>query len=462
MIRAGALHRANGGYLILDAHKLLTRPFAWEGLKRALIAEQIRIESLGRARPDHHRDRSSPSPIPLDVKVVLLGDRDALLPARPDRPGILRAVQGRGRLRRAHDRDSGERAAVRPAASPTLAREEKLLPLDRGAVAEVLEHAVRLAGDSDKLSTPSEDHSRPGARGRLLGAGRNGHEVIRAEDVAAGRSMRAATAPTASASASRSRSAQETMLIDTDGEQIGQVNGLSVLTLGELAFGQPQPHHRRGCAGHGEVVDIEREVELGGPLHSKGVLILSGFLGARFAPDAPAVAVREPGVRAVLRRRRRRQRLARPSLCACCRRWPRCRSARSSRSPARSTSTGEVQAIGGVNEKIEGFFDLCSRRGLTGRPGRADPGGQRQAPDAARRRGRAPSNAASFTSSRYAPSIAAWNCRTGLEAGARTLDGGFSEGSVNQRVREKLLEFAEMRRAFSAGGAESDNDDVKT
>ena len=277
----------------------------------------------------------------------------------------------------------GERLYARLLA--TVGGREHLRPLDRGAAALAVEQASRRAADSEKLQVHAEtlvdllreaDHL----------AAEAGAAVVTASHVQA-----ALDAQVRRASRIRERIHEEirrgTILIDTEGEVVGQVNGLSVLQLGGFAFGRPSRITARVRLGSGSVVDIEKEVALGGPLHSKGVLILSGFLGQRFASERPlslaASLVFEQSYSGVEGDSASCAELV--ALLSALAELP----VRQGRAITGSVNQhGQVQPIGGVNEKIEGFFDVCRARGLTRRPGRADPRLQREAPDAARGRGR--------------------------------------------------------------------------
>ena len=368
LIRAGALHRANGGYLVLDARRLLTQPFAWEELKRALRAGEIRIESLGDRLGLATTVSLEPEPIPLDAKVVLVGDRDGLLPAGEPRPGLPRAVQGPGGLR-----GGGAAPARRPSSATRScwARSRPAPGCGRWSRGRSPRSSTRRHASP---ATPS-GCPRTCAGSRTCSARRTTgrRKAGRAAGHRRGHRTGALDAQRRRASRIHERSLEEiargTMLVSTTGEAVGVANGLSVISLGEVAFGRPTRITARARLGDGELVDIEREVHLGGPIHSKGVLILAGFLGGRYGRDAAAQPPGEPRVRAVLRRRRGRQRLAGSRRARCCRRSAEVPLRQSIAMTGSLNQHGEVQPIGGVNEKIEGFFDVCAARGLDGTHG---------------------------------------------------------------------------------------------
>ena len=246
-----------------------------------------------------------------------------------------------------------------------------------------------------------------------------------------------------------------TILIDTDGAEVGQINGLSVLQLGSFGFGKPTRITARARLGKGEVIDIEREVELGGPLHSKGVLILSGFLGTRFAEDRPlslsvslvfeqsyggvdgdsASSTELYAILSALAGAPIRQGLAVTGSV---------------------NQRGEVQAIGGVNEKIEGFFDLCQARGLTG-----DQGAMIPASNVKHLMLRADIVAAAKAGQFHIYPIETIDQGierlTGLAAGERGDDGQFPEGSINQLVEAKLASYTEAMHRHSGRGEDKDS-----
>jgi len=456
LIRAGALHRANGGYLVVDAAKLLFQPFAWEGLKRALKSREIRIKSLGEALSLVSTVSLEPAPIPLDVKVVLLGDRLLYYLLQAYDPEFLDLFKVAADFDDEIDRTAANsRQFARLLA--TLVAQENLRHLDKSATARVLEECARHAGDGEKISAQVR-HAADIVRESDYHAGRNGHEIIGSGDV-----QHAIDARIRRSSRIRDRLQEEilrkTLLIDTEGEKIGQVNGLAVAQLGEFAFGHPSRITARVSQGSGEVVDIEREVELGGPIHSKGVLILTGFLASHFVTDRPlslyASLVFEQSYGGI-----EGDSASAAELCALLSALADVPIKQALAITGSVNQHGEIQAIGGVNEKIEGFFDICSKRGLTGTQGVLIPTAN------VKHLMLRHDIIASVAEDRFYiyPVDTIDRCLellTGRAAGARTADGGFSEGSVNRKVREKLLEFAEMRRAFSAGGAEPGNDDVK-
>jgi lon-related putative ATP-dependent protease len=443
LIQAGALHRANGGYLIVDARRLLLSPLAWDELKRALRSKVIRIESLGQALSLNATASLEPEPIPLEAKVVLLGERYlyyALSQLDPEFPELFKvAADFEEEIERTPE---GELLYARLLA--TFARREGLRPLDRGATARAIEQASRRAADAGELQVHAETVADLLREADHI-AGEAGAGTVAAAHVEA-----ALDAQVRRASRVEERVLQAiergVVLVDTRGEAVGQVNGLSVLQLGARAFGRPSRITARVRLGSGSVVDIEKEVALGGPLHSKGVLILSGFLGQRFAAERPlslaASIVFEQSYSGV------------EGDSASCAELVALLSAlagvpvRQGRAITGSVNQhGQVQAIGGVNEKVEGFFDVCRSAGLTGDQGVVIP-----AANVRHLMLRADVVEAAAAGRFHVWPVAtvdeAVELLTGVPAGERDASGLWAEGSVNRMVDERLAALAEKARSF--------------
>ena len=451
LIKPGALHRANGGYLILDARQLLLQAYAWEGLKRAIRSRQVRIESLGQALSLISTVSLAPEPIPLDVKVVLIGDRMLYYQLYQLDPDFGELFKVEADFSEEMVRTS-ENNLLYARLIATMARRNDLHPFDRGAVARVIEHSSRLAGDAERLSV----HLLSIAdllREADYWAGVSGNGVVTGDDV-----QRAIDAQIHRADRVRERVQDRilrgTILIDSSGERVGQVNGLSVIGLGNFAFGQPSRITARVRIGGGKVVDIEREVELGGPIHSKGVLILSSFLGARYAAEHPlslsASLVFEQSYGGV-----EGDSASMAELCALLSALAQVPVRQSFAMTGSVNQHGESQPIGGDNEKIEGFFDICKARGLTGEQGVIIPVSNVQhlmlrhdVVDAVQ--------AGQFHIYPMRTVDEALELLTGIPAGERDEVGNFSAGSVNQLVDARLRALAEKQRAFSAPPQESE------
>jgi lon-related putative ATP-dependent protease len=444
LIQPGALHRANGGFLVLDALKVLSQPYAWEGLKRALRAGEVRIESLSELIGLTSTLQLGPEPLPLTLKVVLVGERLVyylLCRFDPDFPALFKINAD---LESEVDRNPTN-TAFYARLMAALARRKGLPALSAPAVGRLIEHAARLAGDAQQLTTqtrPLDDlmqeagHFASAAHAPLidrphveeaLAAHRRRHERIREryqKEILRGQ-----------------------LLVDTTGRHAGQVNGLAVASLGESSFAHPVRITATVRMGEGEVIDIEREVALGGPIHSKGVLILSAFLAARFGTTMPlslkASLVFEQSYGGV-----EGDSASLAELCALL--------SALSGMPIRQelavtgsvNQFGVVQPVGGINEKIEGFYDICAARGLTGDQGVLIPATnachlmlKEEVVEAAR--------AGRFNVWGVSHVDEAIELLTGVPAGALGAEGKAPEGSVNFLVAGQLAQFTRMRQHFA-------------
>lgn len=452
MIKAGALHRANGGYLILDARKLLLQPFAWDTLKRTLEAGEIRIEALERTLSLISTTTLEPAPIPLSVKIVLTGDRMLYYLLSAYDPEFRELFKVSADFEETLDRDAdGHVLYARLIAS--LARRNGLKPLDRDAVVGVVEQASRRVEDAEKLST----HLRSLAD--LLKeadhwATQEGRESITRADVqtAIDRQIRRSDRLRERVYEAIRRG---TIYIDTEGEAIGQINGLSVISLGDFAFGQPSRITATTRIGSGKIVDIERETELGGAIHTKGVMILSSFLAARYARTQPlslaASLVFEQSYGQV-----DGDSASLAELCAILSSLAELPIRQSFAVTGSVNQHGRVQPIGGVNEKIESFFDICKGSGLNGRQGVIIPASnvkhlmlRRDVVEAA----------AEGRFHVYAVGTVdhALELLMGRPAGERAESGRFPEETVNGRIERRLAEWAEIVRQLSRANHDGEN-----
>ena len=452
LIKPGALHRANGGYLILDARELLQQPLSYDALKQSLRGRRVRIEAPGQVLSMVSTRGLEPEPVPLDVKIVIIGEPMLyyMLTQQDPEFGELFKVAADFEDRVEHSEDN---AVLYARLIAGLARDAELKPLDRGAVARVIEHGARLAGDAERLSVRVESVADL-LREADYWCGEEGKAVIDADDI-----QQAIDAQVRRANRMQERMEEEvtrgTILIDTDGAEVGQVNGLSVLQMGSFAFGKPTRITARVRLGKGEVIDIEREVELGGPLHSKGVMILSGYLGSRFAEDRPlslsASLVFEQSYGGV-----DGDSASSTELYAILSALADAPIRQSLAVTGSVNQRGEVQAIGGVNEKIEGFFDLCKARGLNGDQGVMIPASNvkhlmlRSDVVAAAKAGK-------FRIYPIETIDQGIECLTGVPAGERNAEGVFPEGSINHRVEARLTDFAEKTRRFTWRGDGGDS-----
>lgn len=453
MIRPGALHRANGGFLLLDARRVLSEPMAWDALKRCLRTAEIPIYSAGDRLGLTSTVSLRPDPVPLRLRVALVGERlhyYLLSALDPDFPQLFKLqADFDDHLALGEDSRSGYARLV-----ATLARAAGTRPLDAAAVAALMREALRATGDAERLTLDTgflsdlmreADHE----------ADRRGAALIAAVDidaVSAGREHRAGRLRELSHEAIT----RGTVMIDTAGARVGQINALSVLQLGKTAFGRPSRLTARVRPGTGKVVDIERETELGGPIHSKGMLILQGYLAATYATGAPmslwASLVFEQSYGGV-----DGDSASAAELIALLSALAEAPVDQSFAITGSVNQFGDIQAIGGVNEKIEGFFDICAARGLTGAQGVLIPAAntrnlclRQRVIDAV-----ADGRFQIVPMRTVADGLAVL---TGLEPGARGEDGAFPKGSLNALVEDRLTAFAEIRKRF----AREARDDTRT
>jgi predicted ATP-dependent protease len=444
MIRAGTLARANGGYLVLDAEKLLTQPYAWEGLKRALRAREIKIESLGQLFGLLSTLTIEPEPIPLDLKVILIGERHLYY--------LLKEYDPEFELLFKVAADFDDAVARQPQTIRHYAefiaaevRAKRLRPFDAAAVARVIDYAARLADDAERLSTATR---------RLA-------DLLIEADYQAAQAQRATVGAAdidAALAARRTRSERlqrlgideirrGVRLIDVGGRQVGQINGLVVFDLGGERFGQPVRISATIRLGDGEVIDIEREAELGGPIHSKGVMILASFLAARYARLQPfsltASLVFEQSYGPVEGDSASLAELA--ALLSALANTP----IRQAIAVTGSVNQfGQVQAIGGVNEKVEGFFDTCQAAGLSGEQGVIIPAANLAhlmlRPDVVEA-----CAAGRFHVWAVETVDQAIEILTGVPAGMPDEQGNIPPDTINYRVAVQLAEMTALRQAFA-------------
>ena len=451
LVRAGALHRASGGYLIIDAERLFAQPFAWDGLKRALRSGEIRIEPPAEAQGWSAPVTLEPQPVPCRVKVVLIGSRELFY------------------LLTEHDSDFSELFKVAadfddemPRTPQNvkyyahllsmLARNAGLLPLGRDAVARLVEQASRFAEDSTKLSLYSR---------RVADLMREADFHAReagAERIARGHVEWAIAARTRRFGRYAERVLESmvegSMLISTQGARAGQVNGLVVVELAGEHFGHPVRITATARLGDGEVIDIERETELGGAIHSKGVMILTAFLGSRYARNRPlsltASLVFEQSYGMV-----EGDSASLAELCALLSALADVPLKQGLAITGSVNQFGQAQIIGGVNEKIEGFFDLCAMRGLTGEQGVLIPSASvrnlmlREDVVVAVQRGEFHIHTIDTVDDAMA-------LLTGLEPGEPDAKGVIARGTLNHRVAQALEAMATAQSAWQSGQADGD------
>ena len=454
-IRPGALHRAGGGFLVLDVLDVIRHPFAWDGLKRALRSGEVRIENLAEEFAGMPSATLRPEPIPVSVKVVLIGSLSVY------------------RILQEFDDEFRELFKVKAEFSPELdwtrrhqlnyaafvsrwVRENDLLHFDRSAVAALIEYGARLRENRDKLSARLMDISDVVSEASFW-ARRRGRTVAQADDVERAIRKREYRSDLLEERI-QELIAEGTLVIGTRGTRVGELNGLAVVSLGDHAFGRPTRVSARVAIGRGSIASVEREIELSGPIHSKGFLILTGYLAATYAQDVPlalsasltfeqsydeiegdsASAAELVALLSALAELPLDQGIAMTGAV---------------------DQHGRVLAVGGVNHKIEGFYATCKAQGLTGSQGVVVP-------------------AANVRNLMLEPDVVqavrkgqfhVWAVRTvdealtllsGTRAGRRRKDGSFAPGTVHGRVEARLVAYAERMRRESSDEGIARNDEL--
>lgn len=442
MIRGGLLHKANGGYLVIPVEELLRNPFSWDGLKRALRERQVVIEDAVERFGFFTTKTIQPEPIPLDLKVILLGDPLLYYLLYYYDTDFQELFKVKAEFGTRMDR-TPENIKKYASFFCTLCEKEQLLHLDASAVAKLVEHGSRLAEDQKKLATRFSELA----------------DVVReachyAQKESAAYVTEAHVRRAIDERFYRSNMIQERIqemivrgafMIDTSGAVVGQVNGLSVINLGEISFGKPQRITVTVAAGREGVVDIEREAKLGGKIHTKGVLILSGYLAEQYALEAPlalsARIVFEQSYEGV-----EGDSASSTELYALLSALSGVPLKQDLAVTGSVNQKGKIQAIGGVNEKIEGYFDICKAKGLTGTQGVLVPEANKEnlmlredVVDAIRD-GR-------FHVYFVRDVDEGIEILTGVPAGQRGPDGFFPEETIHGRVAARLKEMAAKLRA---------------
>jgi len=451
MIKPGAVQLANGGYLILNIRDVLMNPGVWEGLKRVIKTKEVRTEDPGQQFGFFIPQGMRPQPMPVDLKIIVLGDDNLY------------------QLLSVHDEDFWEMFKVKADFDYQMKRtdenikeyscfirtccdEEKLLPFDQSGVAKVLEYASRAVSDQEKLSArfgPLKDllieanYWAKDARSEMITGEhvkKAVEEKIHRLDLVAERIRQMIT--------------EGTLMVDVQGAIVGQVNGLVVYDLGILSFGRPSRITAKTFLGRRGVINIEREAQLSGPIHNKGVLILSGYLGWKYAQDKPlslsASICFEQSYSGV-----EGDSASSTELYAIL--------SSLSKVPVRQdiaitgsvNQKGEVQPIGGVNQKVEGFFDVCEAQGLTGTQGVMIPPQNvrnlmlREDVVRAVKEGR-------FHIYQARTIDEGIEILTGVPSGERQADGSYPDGTINYLVDMRLRELAEGMKGYYSASEQSE------
>jgi lon-related putative ATP-dependent protease len=445
MIRSGSLHAANGGFLIVPVEEVLTKPFAWEGLKRTIMNGEIEIEEVYERLGFLSTKSLQPEPIPLDLKVILTGEVQLyhmLYLLDKDFKEIFKVKAEFDTSMPRNEKSLREYAAF----ICTLCRKENLRHCDASGIGAIIEYGSRMAADREKLSTLFAQVSDV-VREANFYAEQEDSDYIGKKHVDTALDEKVY----------RSNLIQEkveemitrgTLLIDIDGEKVRQVNGLSVLNLGDYQFGRPTRVTAGIGVGKEGIIDIEREAQMGGPIHTKGIQILSGYLNDKYAEDKPlsltARLVFEQTYSGVEGDSASSTELY-------------CLLSALSGKPIKQylavtgsvNQQGEVQAIGGVNEKVEGYYHVCKAIGLTGKQGVVVPKSNvknlmlKEEVVAAIKDHR-------FHIYPVGTIEEGIEVLTGIKAGTKTPDGTYPEGTINYLVQKRLAEMAESAKRYKA------------
>ena len=451
-IRAGALHRANGGYLVIEAKDILQNQASWEALKRALRNREIKIGDIAEFYGLVAAATLEPEPIPLDVKVVIIGDERLyqLIQVYDEDFRELFKVKAEFAVTMPRDAKAAQEYALFVG---DLCRREGLRHFDPGATSEILDEAARLADDQHKVITRFAEVADL-VREAVFWASRAGRELVTTEDVRAAVKERDYRL---SQTAERYRETiqEGVILIATQGAAAGQVNGLSVVQLANYEFGLPSRITARTFMGRAGVVSIDREVKMSGPIHDKGQLILASYLSSRFAQQRTlsmsATLTFEQSYSGV-----EGDSASSTELYALLSDLSGVPIKQSLAVTGSVNQFGQVQAIGGVNAKIEGFFDVCKENGLTGDQGVLIPHSNVRH---LMLRDDVVQAVAEGKFHIYAVSTIEEGIEllTGAPAGEMSAEGTYPEGTIYARVQAKLSKYAESLK--EEGGEEEEEKD---
>ena len=448
LIKAGSISRANGGYLVLYDRDVLANAGVWEALQRVIKNHELRIEEPGAFFGWVPPQGLRPEPIPTDTKIIMIGDPYLYRALATLDPDFRETFKVKADFNFEIDRSQENIVAFACFISDYCNR-EALRHFDTGGVARIIEHCARLVEDQEKLSTRFSDMVDLLIESDFW-AGKENAELVSERHV-----ERAITEKTFRLNLVEKHLqemiAEGTLFVDVDGAVVGQVNGLAVYQMGDFSFGKPSRITARTFMGRGGIINIERESKLSGKAHDKGVLILGGFLGGKYAQQHPlslsssvcfeqsyddvdgdsASSTELYAIISSLAEIPIRQGIAVTGSV---------------------NQNGEIQAIGGINYKIEGFFDVCRLKGLTGQQGVLVPRAnlrnlmlRSDVVEAAK--------AGKFHIYAVSTIDEGIEVLSGVPAGERRGDGGYPAGSVNERVQKKLLHFVEQQRRL--GGAEN-------
>lgn len=456
MIKAGAIHRANGGYLIVQALDVLINPFSWDALKRVLRSGEAAPENLADQYGMMSMATIKPQPIPLDVKVVMIGSAQIyyLLYYMDDEFRKLFKVKADFDIEmKRNEKHIGQYAAFIADRCEAL----NLKPFHKSAIAKFVDYGSRLIEDKDRLSTRFIEISDLASEANYWAMKADsdmvmGEHVLQAIEQKEYRSKMIEDKIQALIE-------QGTIMIDTEGGVVGQANALSVYSLGDFAFARPSRVTARIAAGRGKVVDVQRETEMGGRIHSKGVMILTGYLEGKFAADKP-IAMYATLAFEQLYEEVEGDSASSTELYVLLSALSGLPIKQGIAITGSINQHGQIQPIGGVNYKIEGFYEVCKAKGFTGEQGVVIPKTnvrhlmlKQEVIDAV--------NEGKFNIWPVETVEQGIEILTGVQAGELQPSGEYPEGSVNYLVNKRLKSFADTAREFAVPQAATQNGSEK-
>lgn len=438
MIKAGSLHRANGGYIVINVLDLLRNIFSYDALKRALRNGEIKIEDVWEQYRLLSTTALKPAPIPLNVKVILVGSPYIyyLLYNLDDEYKELFKVKADFDSRMDRTTETVQKYATFVA---SVQKEENLIPFDRGAVAKVVEYGSRLAGHQNKLSTRFSEIADI-IRESHYWAKKEDSPIVKAEHVIKAINEKVLRVNRIEERL-REMMIEDTIIVNTSGDKIGQVNGLAVLDLGDYSFGKPSRITATTYIGKAGVVNIERETKMSGRIHEKAIMIITNYLGSKYALKKPISLSASITFEQLYE-------MVEGDSATCAELYALLSSI--ARIPLKQSiavtgsmdQNGDVQPVGGINEKIEGFFDLCKIRGLDGTHGVIIP--KRNVKNLMLKQEVV--NAVkdgSFSIYPIEKVEEGLEILTGMPAGQIQEDGTYPEGTVNYLIMKRLEEISE-------------------
>ena len=451
MITPGAIHRANGGYLVLQARDLLTSPLSWESLKRSLRGREVRIENIGEQYSAIPTATLRPQAIPIQAKIVLIGSHEVLRMLQALEEDFRRYFKVTADFDTVMDR-SPENMAKYAAFVSARCRESGLRPFHKSAVACIIDYSTRLVEDQERLTTRFMDVADIITEADFW-AGREGYLTVKDEHVKKAIQQRKYRV---SLTDERLQELIEegTIHIATDGEAVGQVNGLAVYSVGDYAFGKPSRITARVSLGRGQVINIERETKMSGRIHDKGFMILTGYIKGKYGRDKPLSLSASIGFEQTYGEVDGDS-ASSTELYALLSEVSGLPIDQGIAVTGSVNQAGEVQAIGGATHKTEGYYRICAAKGLNGKQGVMVPRDNLknlvlddEVVEAVR--------TGQFHIYAVSSIDEGIEVLTGTPAGKRSDDGSYPEGTVHYLVEQHLHEMAEKARDF---GKKTDKED---